>query len=103
MCQQCPHQRFAINPVGLRPPMATRCHDGGWVDDVALDALLLQHPVDPETVQTRLLDRDDRKILPRSPPGLFLLSPKVASKGPQYRHPAPHASTSFRPSPAKAT
>jgi hypothetical protein len=39
-----------------------RGQDRGGVDHVALDPFGLQHPVDPEAVQTGLLDDDNREV-----------------------------------------
>src|SRR5260221_350648 len=52
----------AVAPVGLRPPTPARGQDRGGVDDVALDPFGLQHPVDPEAVQTGLLNDDNREV-----------------------------------------
>jgi hypothetical protein len=46
---------------------------------MALDPVLLQDPVDPEPVQPRFLDRDDRKDVPR-PSACFLLELGQARK-----------------------
>ena len=43
---------------------------------MALDPFGLQHTVDPETVQTGLLDDDDRGLPPR-PSARFLLADRV--------------------------
>jgi len=56
------HQGLAIDPVGLRPPTPARGQDRRGVDHVALDPFGLQHPVDPEAVQTGLLDDDNREV-----------------------------------------
>jgi hypothetical protein len=56
------HQGLAIDPVGLCPPPPARGQDRGGVDHVALDPFGLQHPVDPEAVQTSLLDDDNREV-----------------------------------------
>jgi hypothetical protein len=50
------------DPVGLRPPPPARGQDRPGVDHVALDPFGLQHPVDPEAVQTGLLDDDNREV-----------------------------------------
>src|ERR1700733_3160706 len=71
MRQQSPHQCFTVDPVGLRAPGSTRGHNRGRVDDMALNAFLFQHPVNPEPIQSRLLDHHDRKVLSHSPPGLL--------------------------------
>ena len=47
------------------PPAPSRRRDRGRIDHVALDPLLLQNTVQPEPVQPRLLDRDDRIALLR--------------------------------------
>jgi hypothetical protein len=75
--EQRANQRFAIDPVGLRPPAPARCRDRGRIDDMALDAFRLQHPVDPETVEPSLLDDDYRKDLPRPCPSLLLEARKA--------------------------
>ena len=57
--QQGPDQRLAVEPVGLRPATPARRGDRGGIDDVALDALVLQRTVDPEAVKPGFLDHDD--------------------------------------------
>ena len=64
--QKRPQQGLAIQPVRLGSPAPARCRDRGRIDHVALDAFLLQSAVQPEPVQSRLLDRDDRIALTRS-------------------------------------
>src|ERR1700754_5082085 len=61
--QKRPQQCLAIQPVRLGPPAPARCRNRGRVDHVALDPLLLQHAVDPEPIQARLLDRNHRIVL----------------------------------------
>ena len=61
--QQSPHQRLAVNPVGLRAPPPSRRCNRCRVDDVALDLFALEDSVYPETIKSRLLDRYDRKAL----------------------------------------
>jgi hypothetical protein len=56
--EQRANQRFAIDPVGLRPSAPARCRDRSRIDDVAFDPFRLQYPVDPETVEASLLDDD---------------------------------------------
>src|SRR6266702_6345660 len=58
--QKRSQQRLAIQPVRLGPPLPARRRDRSGIDHVALDPLLLQNAVQPEPVQTRLLDCDDR-------------------------------------------
>jgi hypothetical protein len=62
------------DPVGLRPPPPARGQDRPGVDHVALDPFGLQHPVDPEAVQTGLLDDDNREVPGRSAIALRLSS-----------------------------
>ena len=52
--QQRANQRLAVDPVGLRPPPPARCRNRGRIDDMAFDPFALQHPMNPEAVQTRL-------------------------------------------------
>src|SRR3954470_6310160 len=70
--QQGPHQSLTVDPVGLRPPPPTGRRDGGGIDDMALDPFALQDAVDPEPVQPRFLDDDDRKDVPRPDTGFLL-------------------------------
>ena len=58
--KQRPHQRLAVDPVGLRPAAARGC-DGGRIDNVALDSFALEDPMDPEPIETGFLDRHDPK------------------------------------------
>src|SRR5208282_329760 len=53
-------QRLAVDAVGLGPPAPARHGDRSGVDNVAFDPLLLQRPVNPEPVQSRFLNDDDR-------------------------------------------
>jgi hypothetical protein len=59
--QQRAKQRLAVDPVGLGPSAAARGRDRGRIDDVAFNPFLLQHAVNPEAVQTRFLNDDDRQ------------------------------------------
>ena len=59
--QQGAHERLAVDPVGLGAPPASRGGDRGGIDDVALDAFLLERAVQPEAVQAGLLDGHERK------------------------------------------
>src|SRR4051794_37362885 len=59
--QQRPDQHLAVDPVGLRPAMPALDRDRGGIDDVALDALLVQCAVDPEAIEPGLSDDDDRE------------------------------------------
>jgi hypothetical protein len=77
---QGPHQSLTVDPIGLCPPVPSRCHDRSRIDHMALNALFVQNPMDPEAIQTRLLDDDDRKILSRSPPCSLLESCKPTQK-----------------------
>src|SRR3954464_1965182 len=45
--QQGPHQSLTVDLVGLRPPTPTGRRDRGGIDDMALDPLPWQDPVDP--------------------------------------------------------
>ncbi len=65
--QQRAQQRQAVDLVGLGIATPARHRDRGRVDHVALDPLVHQHAVNPESIVTRLLDRDDRVelLLPR--------------------------------------
>ena len=65
-------QRLAVDLVGLRPPPPARCGNRGRIDNVAFDPFALQHAMDPEAVQTGLLDCDDGEVPPR-PRSRFLL------------------------------
>src|SRR5690242_18258433 len=65
--QQRPNQRFSVDSIGLRATASTRYLNRGGINDVALDPLALQHPMNPEPVQSRLLNDDDRETLSRSP------------------------------------
>src|SRR4051795_53077 len=56
--QQSSHQRLAVNPVGLGPSPPARGRDRRRVDDIALNALALQHTVEPKTVEPCLLNDD---------------------------------------------
>src|SRR6266403_4162947 len=58
-----PQQRLPIQPVRLGPPAPPRRRDRGRIDHMALNAVLLQNTMQPEPVQPRLLDRDDRIAL----------------------------------------
>src|SRR5579872_2548321 len=56
--EQGAHQRFPVDLVGLCAPAPPRRRNRGRIDDIALDALALQHAVDPKAVETSLLDDD---------------------------------------------
>src|SRR5215217_802394 len=59
--QQSSHQRLAVNPVGLGPSPTARGRDRRRVDDMALNALALQHTVEPKAVEPCLLNDDQWK------------------------------------------
>src|SRR3954462_11757620 len=59
--QQSPHQRLAVNPVGLGPSPPARQRDRSRVDEMDLNALALQETVKPKTVEPGLLNDDQRK------------------------------------------
>src|SRR3954466_4411439 len=61
--QQSPHQRLAVNPVGLGPSPPARRRDRRRCDDIALKARVLQHTMEPKTVEPCLLNDDQRKQL----------------------------------------
>ena len=71
--RQCAHQGLTIDPVGLHPPTPARGQDRGGVDHMALAPFGLQHPADPEAIQTGLLDDDNREV-PAGPPAALRLS-----------------------------
>lgn len=58
--QKRPQQRLAIQPVRLGRPPAPGGRNRFVIDHVALNAFLLQNPVQPEPVKPRLLNPDDR-------------------------------------------
>jgi hypothetical protein len=58
------NQRFAVDLVGLRPPVPTRCRNRGGIDNMAFYSLILQHPIDPEAIEPSFLDDDQREDLP---------------------------------------
>src|SRR5882757_2909268 len=70
-----------MTPYGL--PSPSRRRDRGRIDYVALDPLLLQNTVQPEPVQPRLLDRDDRIAL--AGPDLCL-APEFRKQRQKLRH-----------------
>src|SRR5215472_8573649 len=78
-----PHQGLAIDPVGLRPPTPARGQDRGGVDDVALDPFRLQHPVEPKTIQTGLLDDNNREV-PAGPRHSFAPELGEPTQQPRY-------------------
>lgn len=61
--QERTHEALTVDPVGLSAPSAPRDRYRGGVNDVTLDTLLLERPVQPEAVQACLLDNDQRKEL----------------------------------------
>ena len=66
--QQRANQCLAVDPVSLRPPTPTRCRNRGRIDDMAFDPFILQHAIDPESVEASLLNDDEREDLPRPRP-----------------------------------
>ena len=72
MGQQGAKQRLAVDPVGLGSPPPARRRNRGRIDDVALDSFPLQQAMQPEALQPRLLNRDDRKGLARPRQSLLL-------------------------------
>ena len=59
-----------IDPVGLRSAPAARGQNRRGIDNVAFDFFALQNAVDPEAVQSGLLDGDElaksRPVRPRA-------------------------------------
>ena len=76
-------QRLPIDPVGRRSAPAARGQNRRGIDNVAFDSFALQNAVDPEAVQSGLLDGDDGKVPPR-PPSRFLL--ELGQPHEQARH-----------------
>src|SRR5438270_8307500 len=70
--QQGSNQCLSVDPVGFRSSASTRCCDRGGIDNVTLDTFALQHSMNPEPVQSRFLDNDDRNKPSRPPFGLSL-------------------------------
>src|SRR6266446_4027112 len=70
--EQHSNQRFAIDPVGLHPPAPARCGNRGRIDNVAFNSFILQHPINPETIESSLLDDDEREDPSRPCPRLLL-------------------------------
>jgi hypothetical protein len=62
--EQRANQGLAVDPVGLGPATPTRGRDRGRIDNAALNPLALQYPMNPEAIQSRLLNDDDRKQFP---------------------------------------
>jgi hypothetical protein len=56
--QERPHQRLAVDAVRLGSFLPPRSRDRGRVDHMAFDPFLLQGAVDPEPIETRLLEDD---------------------------------------------
>ena len=81
--QQRAQQGLAIDPVrlGLAPP--ARGQDRGGVNDMAFDTLPFQHTVDPEAIQSSLMDDDNREGVASSSLRLRLQRLEVAQ---QTRH-----------------
>src|SRR5437764_14697947 len=69
--QQGSNQCLSVDPVGFRSSASTRCRDRGGIDNVTLDTFALQHSMNPEPVQSRFLDNDDRNKPSRPPFGLL--------------------------------
>src|SRR3712207_3326854 len=61
--QQSPHQRLAVNLVGLGASPPARGRERRRVDDMALNVPALQHTVEPKTVEPCLLNDDQWKQL----------------------------------------
>ncbi|GGC06555.1 hypothetical protein GCM10011494_26470 [Novosphingobium endophyticum] len=92
--EQSTDQRFAIDLVRLRTSASAGCGDRRRVNDMALDTFVLQDPVDPETIETRLLDDDKPEFLSgsrlrlRTKLGEALHQPgNIASADNMLRHP----------------
>lgn len=66
---ECAQQRLAIDAVGLGTAVTTVHRDRSGVDNVALDSVLDEQPMKPESVKPGLLNdsyRDRRAGLPGS-------------------------------------
>jgi hypothetical protein len=68
-CQQRSQQRLAVDRIGLGSPPAPRHGDGRGIDNMTFNAVGLQQPVDPKTVQSSFLDYHNlhctiRQLLP---------------------------------------
>jgi len=59
--QEGANQRLTIDAIGLHTAVPARHRDRGGIHNVTLDPVFpAKHPIDPEPVQTRLLDDDQR-------------------------------------------
>src|SRR5438876_7663681 len=58
--REAPAAASPVEPVRLGAPAPPGRRDRSGIDHMALDPLLLQNAVEPEPIQPRLLDRDDR-------------------------------------------
>ncbi len=74
--QQRTKQRLAVNPIRLRLPALARGCDRGGIDDVAFNPFILQDTMNPEAVQPRFLNDDDREQFPSPRKSLLLESRK---------------------------
>jgi hypothetical protein len=63
-----PHQRLAVDAVRLGSFLPPRSGDRGRVDHMAFDPFLLQGAVDPEPIETRLLEDDSPIAVARPRP-----------------------------------
>src|ERR1700737_1603743 len=72
VCQQRANQSLAVDPVGLGPPPPAGGRNRGRIDNVAFDLFALQHTVNPEAIQSRLLNDDDREGFSRPRERLLL-------------------------------
>jgi hypothetical protein len=54
-------QSFAIDPVGLGPTPPARSRNRGCIDNMALNSFTQQDTVNPEAVQPRFLNDDNRE------------------------------------------
>jgi hypothetical protein len=62
--QQGSDQSLAVDPIRLGPPPTARGGYGSWIHDVALDAGILKHAINPKPVQASLMDHDQTIRLP---------------------------------------
>src|SRR5690606_21072475 len=57
--QQSSQQDLAVQPVRLGSPALTRGRDRRRIDDMTIHALALQNAMNPESIQSCLLNRDE--------------------------------------------